>query len=342
MTIHMLKALLGSIALAATLHAGNTFMLATDVVTNVPGGTVDLWVRLFATQRYTAPTPLPGATVFFAVGGGILDIYGKVAEFPDRPDWRPVVTDKDGYARTTYYISPEENAKARFEISPTHSAELLWRAEFPGTDTYSAFKTQGGIDLIYQPPTTPTELEAIGATHERVTLHWRDNSNNELGFVVARRDGGAGPYFEIASLPTNSVTFVDRRVSPGGAYSYYVTAIGNGGNTQSSPIRVVVPTVPLSPVSLKQPANSSKNLGLPVKFVWNTVPRAAVYEIEIAESNPLNVKVRATKSAQATLVGTYTTSSLSRGRTYFWRVRALDATGQAGRWSDHWSLTIRR
>jgi hypothetical protein len=67
-------------------------------------------------------------------------------------------------------------------------------------------------------------------------------------------------------------------------------------------------------------------------FSWNPVPGAAKYELEVnptADFSP-GSKVCCTGTI---IANSYSPSSLLRDNTYFWRVRALDAFGNAGAWN---------
>lgn len=66
-----------------------------------------------------------------------------------------------------------------------------------------------------------------------IALSWQDNSNNENGFSIERRDGSNG-YAEIARVGANITTFRDTNVLPGVAYVYRIKAIGVDGNSLPS------------------------------------------------------------------------------------------------------------
>jgi hypothetical protein len=73
-------------------------------------------------------------------------------------------------------------------------------------------------------------------------------------------------------------------------------------------------------------------------FSWNPVPGAAKYELEV---NPTADFSAGSKVCCTTpiIAGSHAPTSLLRDNTYYWRVRALDAFGNAGQWNLGTSFT---
>lgn len=85
-----------------------------------------------------------------------------------------------------------------------------------------------------------------------VTLQWRDNDNNESGFIVQRRLGADGLWTQIASLATNITTWVDVPVSMGTNYSYRVQSWNAAGASLYSNTQTVN-TSPVPALSIAKP-----------------------------------------------------------------------------------------
>jgi pimeloyl-ACP methyl ester carboxylesterase len=62
-----------------------------------------------------------------------------------------------------------------------------------------------------------------------MTLYWNDNSNNEQGFKVERRNGSTWSQIGIASV--NSVSFINGGLTPGTQYCFRVRAYNAGGDS---------------------------------------------------------------------------------------------------------------
>ena len=68
----------------------------------------------------------------------------------------------------------------------------------------------------------------------RIDLTWQDNSNDENGFRIERRNG-ALPWSEIATTAANATTFADNSALSGGVmYEYHVASYGVGGTSAPS------------------------------------------------------------------------------------------------------------
>ncbi len=79
-------------------------------------------------------------------------------------------------------------------------------------------------------------LGIAAANAADVTLNFTDNSENELGFNVERRDGTdpLSPWVQIAQLAENVTTYVDTTVEIGETYTYRVNAYNHSGVSDNS------------------------------------------------------------------------------------------------------------
>jgi len=80
-------------------------------------------------------------------------------------------------------------------------------------------------------PTAPTNLIATGIPSSHIALSWTDNSNNETSFKIERKTGSGGTYSQIATAPSNVVTFEDSGLTIGTTYFYRVRASNSSGNS---------------------------------------------------------------------------------------------------------------
>ena len=90
-------------------------------------------------------------------------------------------------------------------------------------------------DKCCQPPIAPT-LDNVTSSGKTVTLTWTDNSNDETGFNVWRKDSNKGSWDNV----TSSVTFVDATasdtVTEAKEYWYRVSAINSYGESIRSKV----------------------------------------------------------------------------------------------------------
>jgi hypothetical protein len=91
------------------------------------------------------------------------------------------------------------------------------------------------------PPVVPSKLIASQTTATQVKLTWKDNSNNEIGFILYR-DGET-----LAELSENKKTYLDTGLKPATRYYYQIKAYNLSGEsdvisysimTSNPPIRI--------------------------------------------------------------------------------------------------------
>ena len=78
----------------------------------------------------------------------------------------------------------------------------------------------------------PTDLTATPVSSSGIDLTWKDNSTNETGFRVFRRDDRSAHWIEIGTTAANAATFVNRGLFPGDTYHYRVQAF-NGSESSA-------------------------------------------------------------------------------------------------------------
>jgi len=95
-------------------------------------------------------------------------------------------------------------------------------------------KVQENIYVKDKPPAAPSNLIIKKTSDYSVTLLWNDNSNNEKGFEIWRKDGGGGIYRKIKNLPANTISTIDDGISPFVDYFYKVRAYNDSGPSEFS------------------------------------------------------------------------------------------------------------
>lgn len=95
-------------------------------------------------------------------------------------------------------------------------------------------KVQENIYVKDKPPAAPSNLIIKKTSDYSATLLWNDNSNNEKGFELWRKDGGGGTYRKIKTLPANTISTIDDGISPFVDYFYKVRAFNDTGPSDFS------------------------------------------------------------------------------------------------------------
>ena len=125
--------------------------------------------------------------------------------------------------------------------------------------------------------------------------------------------------------------YTHKDVMAGTTYWYAIRAVGSDGET--SAWSEFVTAILVSP---SVPSLSAEVTANGIELTWTTVLDAARYELWVwtTEAGWLRLD-------DATLTGTsFTHSGLTPGTTYWYAIRAVDATGAASEWSQHIHATV--
>ncbi|MBU2708181.1 PKD domain-containing protein [Zooshikella marina] len=93
-----------------------------------------------------------------------------------------------------------------------------------------------GPDKGDEKPTAPTGLSISVSSvngQKAVTLQWQDTSNNELMFVIQKREKGKDWQY-LNTVETNTTQFIDKIVEAGKTYKYRVKATNKTGDSNFS------------------------------------------------------------------------------------------------------------
>ncbi len=187
------------------------------------------------------------------------------------------------------------------------------------TSAYSGDKNATTLSSI---PVAPSALAITSVTSSRVFLAWTDNSGNELGFKVQRKQGATGVYAEIATLGANVTTYTDNDSALlDGTQDYYkVCAYNTAGNSPFSN-QVNGTTLLATPTALSATAVSSSQVSL----IWTDKSASETgYLIERKETSAGTYdQIGSVDMNVHSYVDTYAFASRTR---YYYRVRATNGT----------------
>jgi hypothetical protein len=164
---------------------------------------------------------------------------------------------------------------------------------------------------------------SYSATGIQVT--WADQSNNETGFVVERSLDGS-TFKALNTLPANTTTYLNGKLTTGTEYFYRVRAINDAGSSDYSNVASATAAVSKPPPNLL-PAPSGLSAqatdATDVKLTWTDLSGETGYDVERSIDNSTFTQINTT-AANTT---TFSDSGLTTGTTYYYRVRAFNADG---------------
>ena len=171
--------------------------------------------------------------------------------------------------------------------------------------------------ILSAPPAAPANLLGVPG-NGLVTLSW-SASAMATSYNVYRATANAGPYTKLANVSTTS--YLDRSVTNGTMYYYYVTAVNASGESSNSNHFATTPFAPPTAPSGLNAVGGKGNITLS----WKTVPQASFYYV-----------LRSTASTGGyspivTTVGTsFTDTNVVKGVKYYYEVAAYVNINGAG------------
>ena len=166
----------------------------------------------------------------------------------------------------------------------------------------------------------------------RPTLKW-DKVAGAAKYEVYRARSMNGDYIKYSTVTGTSYTNISY-IENGNTYYYKVRALDANGT--AGPWSDVVAVTCRLGLTAPTVTGGNDSQGRPT-LKWNAVSGAAKYEVYRARSRSGEYIKYSTQTSTG-----YTNSSyLTSGSTYYYKVRALDANGTAGPWSDVVAVTCR-
>ena len=188
----------------------------------------------------------------------------------------PVLGEKDGEkldhggAPTTYNIQLSSDSIFTSPVSYSATDTFLTVSGLPegasrywrvGVTEKNFFPGYSSPFLLMVKLNTPANLAAVSSQYNRVTLTWVDNSSSETQVVLERKTGdstSANNYAIVATLPANTVAFMDTTVSGSTGYTYRVKMVNTGSYSDYSNQAQVVTLVPVELTSFSADFNGQK------------------------------------------------------------------------------------
>ncbi|MDZ7364066.1 MAG: fibronectin type III domain-containing protein [candidate division KSB1 bacterium] len=189
----------------------------------------------------------------------------------------------------------------------------------------SAYSDEIDATTLPNPPAAPSGLIATTVSNSQIDLSWTDNAATETGFKIERKAAGETAYTEIATVAANTTNYSSTGLAGSTQYFYRVRAFNTGGNSAYSneanattlqdpppaPSGLTATTVSNTQINLTWTDNSTNETGFKIE-------RKAGASSTYAQIDTVAANVTA-----------YSSTGLSGGTGYFYRVRAFNAGGNS-------------
>lgn len=175
-------------------------------------------------------------------------------------------------------------------------------------------------------PAAPSNLIATASGSSVINLIWTDNSLDETSFVLQRSLSSGSGFATIATLVANTTTYSNSGLNSSTTYFYKVQAVNSTGGSAWSNIAYATTAVsgpPAAPGNLTASATGCNSVLL--NWVDNS-GNETNFELRRSTSQSGTYSTIATLPANTT---TYTNSGLTKGRKYYYKVRATNSAGNS-------------
>jgi len=229
-----------------------------------------------------------------------------------------------------------EDTSAPYSYTWSDAAVGNYTLTAKATDNGGATTTSSAVSItvIQSPPSAPTGLTATAASSSQINLNWTDNSNDETGFKIERKQGAGSSYAEVTTVGANVTTYNDTGLSAATQYYYRVRAHNAGVHSgySNEANATTNDTAPAAPSGLTAAAASSSQVNL--SWIDNSTNETG-FKIERKTDAAGTYAQVGTVGAGVT---TYSDMGLIAATQYYYRVRAHNAVGDSA-YSDEANAT---
>ena len=169
-------------------------------------------------------------------------------------------------------------------------------SENPTNEMYVDNYYLDGDCLNCYPPSAPSNLfvKQIFNPLIQVQLNWQDNSGNEDGFKILRKNGllnSANSYSTIDTVFSNTVQYLDSTVIVDSTYTYGIVAFNIYGNSDTSNFATITidPVTSLDPKALSLTFSLSQNY--PNPFNPSTTIKFTIPSVETHDCMSVQLKI---------------------------------------------------
>ena len=212
-----------------------------------------------------------------------------------------------------------------------------------GTTYYYRMRSYNKVDVLSEEseivfaqtkkvPQAPLGLRALGGQARRISLSWNTNPEKDIKrYVIYRGDEAGKRYEKITAELGDKTDFIDTKLAHGTTYYYRMRAIDVDGleSELSDTVSATTKALPESPKGIKAEGGRGK-----VTISWEAHPEADIRRYHIYKKIALGFK-----KSGSTQGLSYEDENLKDGKTYTYKITAVDKDGLESPFSQEISAT---
>lgn len=240
------------------------------------------------------------------------------------------VVNTGGITDTSYEVSGLE-----------HSQTYYWRVNASNESGTSSWSPVWEFTTIIERPEVPVLVSPADGADEVSTkpeFVWEVAERADIYRIQIATAVEFDSILVDADEIEGTMYSVTEELNPFTTYYWRVNASNIGGTSDWSDgwAFETGQALPIAPV-LESPDDGSTGLETEVMVMWNAVPTATHYHVQIADNNNFETPVVDNDGVTNTF---FTVSELDTATQYYWRVRAVSDVG-TGEWSEIWNFTTK-
>lgn len=320
----------GTSAWAATTSSGYPvwFEFGTDNSIYIVGGTTARF-----TQSGTIPSPPAAPSNLVATPAGTSSINLTWADNSTNETSFVLMQSSSSGGIFNKLITIPANTTSYTDVGLGSSATYYYKIQATNAGGNSSWSNEASAKTDAPPatiPAAPSNLTATAAGTSVINLSWTDNALNESSFILQRSLSAGSGFTNIATLAANTTSYSNTGLNSSATYYYRVQAVNSvGGSTWSNLANATtaVSGPPAAPSGLVASATGCNS----IKLTWIDNSNNEV-SFELRRSTSLNGNYSTIATLTSNTI-TYTNNSLTKGRKYYYKVRAINSAGNSA-WSN--------
>lgn len=185
------------------------------------------------------------------------------------------------------------------------------------TGGYSAWSNEKYLTTI---PAAPVMSVPTAISTTQINPSW-NNVNGETSYNLEWKEGAGGTWSAPVSIGQNVISYPHTGLNSGSVYYYRIKATSSGGESAYS--NEVSQTTVLMPPTLNTLTGVT---AAKIDLSWNNISGNTGYKVERSTDNTLWTVIAANAGQDVT---TYSSTGLTAGTLYYYRVRALNSAGES-------------